>query len=125
MEITINQLKKISYLVILCFGTFFIVWIFFYNTKDKRYENALINIMDQDYRGIVIKKYADKNNHNSPKLVLSDHTETAVFGEFFAVIQEGDSIVKKRGDSKILVYRDKDKFTLDNKDILIKWFKKQ
>lgn len=124
MEITIDQLKKFSYLLIACFIISIIIWEVFYNTDQDRYEKSLKNIMQEDYNGVVIKKYADKDNHNSPKLVFSNNKQTAIFGEFYAVILVGDSIVKKKKDSKITVYRNNKEIILDNKDVLKKWFKK-
>lgn len=123
MEITTNHLKKISYILVALVIFSLIIWESFFNTQQKRYVNSLKNIMDEEYSGIVINRYVDKNNHNSPKLIFSNNTETAIFGEFFGIIQIGDSIVKKKGDSKIIVYRGKEKVILDNKEVLNKWFK--
>lgn len=118
MEITIEQLKKFCYVLIACFAVFMTIWEVFYNTNQDRYERSLKDIMHDHYNGVVVKKYIDGNNHNSPMLVFSDKKQIAMFDQFYAIIQIGDSVVKEKASTKILVYRNNSKFILDNKDVL-------
>lgn len=56
-------------------------------------------------------------------IYLNNCTKVSIFGEFWSKIRIGDSLEKKRGETIITVYRNNEKFTLDNKEILDK-FKK-
>jgi hypothetical protein len=51
-------------------------------------------------------------------IYLKNETKFAVFGEFWSKIEIGDSIVKKKGETIITVYRNNEKFTLDNQEII-------
>jgi hypothetical protein len=51
-------------------------------------------------------------------IYLRNKTKIAVFGEFWSQIKIGDSLVKKKGETIITVYRNNVKFTLDNKDVI-------
>jgi hypothetical protein len=121
MEITIDVLKKYCYMLVACFAVFIISWEMFYNTDQHRYERSVQNMMQEDYNGVVVKKYIDKANHNSPMLRFSNKKEIAIFGRFYAVIKIGDSLIKNNNSLKILVYRGDSKLVLDINDALKKY----
>ena len=56
-------------------------------------------------------------------IYLSNNRKFAVFGQFWAEIKIGDSLVKKKGETIITVYRNKEKLVLDNKDVMNSWKK--
>lgn len=71
----------------------------------------------------MIDKGFEKFNHNAAMIYLNNKTKFSVFGEFWAKIKIGDSIVKKRGETIITIYRNNEIIILDNKEILESWRK--
>jgi hypothetical protein len=51
-------------------------------------------------------------------IYLRNITKIVVMGEFWSEIRIGDSLVKKKGETIITVYRNNVKFILDNKVII-------
>lgn len=75
-------------------------------------ENFKFNIEDQ-YNGIIIKKYADKVNHNSSMVEFSDGTNRGIHPYFWGKMEVGDSISKVKGDSIIQVFRNDEKILIE------------
>lgn len=117
MELSNSQLKKILQIVVILFILIICIWEIFYNDKKSFYDKSFENILNENYTGYVIEKYYDKQNHNSPTIVLN-HTKIAVFGDFWGEILVGDSIDKKKGEYSITVYKKNDTLILDNKKII-------
>lgn len=117
-ELSTKQLKAILTFVTIIFMIFFAYNFLFLDNKENLLEGSLKNIQEENFQGFVINKNYDKENHNSPMIYLKNETKIAVFGEFWSQIEIGDSIVKKKGETTITVYRNNKKFTLDNKEII-------
>lgn len=81
-------------------------------------EDSLIYVLNEEYQGIVSCKGYDKSNRNNPKLYFKDSKVVAINGEFWSLIKKEDSLVKKKGETIITVFRNNTKFILDNKDII-------
>ena len=84
------------------------VFIFYYfilinesNKKDNQYNSTDYT----HYSGVIVKKYMDIPEHNTPTLVFKNHKETGMNDEFYSQIDVGDSIVKKEGWFYIKVYK--------------------
>jgi hypothetical protein len=117
-EISIKQLK-----VVLNIGTIMLAFFLIYkfvviSSREQLLDCSLKNISEENFQGFVIDKNYDKNNHNSPMIYLRNKTKIAVLGEFWSEIRIGDSLVKKKGETIITVYRNNVKFILDNKVII-------
>jgi hypothetical protein len=117
-ELSTKQLKIILSIGTSIFTIFLIYKFLILNTNEKLLDVSLKNIQEENFHGFVIDKNYDKDNHNSPTICLKDKTKIAVFGEFWSRIMIGDSLEKKSGETIITVYRNNEKFTLDNKDII-------
>lgn len=115
--------KVVINVAIILFAFFLFMRSFFIETDQKRFEGGLKNIQEEQYQGSVIDKKFEKFNHNASMIYLNNRTKVSIFGEFWSKIKIGDSLEKKRGETIITVYRNNEKFTLDNKEILDK-FKK-
>jgi len=123
LELSNKQLKNILNISISLFAVFLFVKSFIIDTNRSKYERSLKNIREQSFEGIVIDKGFEKFNHNASMIYLSNNRKFAVFGQFWAEIKIGDSLVKKKGETIITVYRNKEKFVLDNKDVMNSWKK--
>ena len=123
LELSNKQLKNILNISISLFAVFIFVKSFIMDTNRSKYERSLKNIREQSFEGIVIDKGFEKFNHNAAMIYLSNNRKFAVFGEFWAEIKIGDSLVKKKGETIITVYRNKEKLVLDNKDVMNSWKK--
>jgi co-chaperonin GroES (HSP10) len=123
LELSDKQLKNILNISISLFAVFLFVKSFIIDTNRSKYERSLKNIREQSFEGIVIDKGFEKFNHNASMIYLSNNRKFAVFGQFWAEIKIGDSLVKKKGETIITVYRNKEKFVLDNKDVMNSWKK--
>lgn len=123
-EVSNKQSKIILNIGIIIFAIFLFVRSFIIDTDRKRYDDGLKNIQEENFQGYVVDKGFEKFNHNASMIYLSNKTKFAVFGEFWPQIKIGDSVVKKRGETVITVYRNNEKIILDNKEILKSWRKK-
>jgi len=123
LELSNKQLKNILNISISLFAVFIFVKSFIMDTNRSKYERSLKNIREQSFEGIVIDKGFEKFNHNASMIYLSNNRKFAVFGQFWAEIKIGDSLVKKKGETIITVYRNKEKLVLDNKDVMNSWKK--
>ncbi|KAF2509375.1 hypothetical protein EYY60_13420 [Flavobacterium zhairuonense] len=112
-----KQLKKALRIVIAIFAIFLFVRSFIIDTDKKRHNNGLKSIKEESFQGVVVDKGFEKLNHNASMIYLNDETKFAVFGQFWPKIKIGDSVVKKSGETIITVYRNNEKFILDNKEI--------
>ncbi|TCN59977.1 hypothetical protein D0809_08610 [Flavobacterium circumlabens] len=111
--------KKVALNVaIILFVAFLFIRSFFIETDQKVFEGGLKNIQEEQFQGIVADKKFEKFNHNASVIYLKNTTKVAIFGEFWSKIMIGDSLEKKRGETIITVYRNNEKFILDNKEIL-------
>lgn len=85
------------------------IWIIYFVVTQKRGEEMILENyeyeLNRSYSGIIIKKFYDHENHNSPKIVFADGGGTGINGKFWGQMQEGDSISKVKGDSIIQVFR--------------------
>ncbi|MCC9019687.1 hypothetical protein [Flavobacterium lipolyticum] len=117
-ELSAKQLKVILTVVTIIFVIFLMYNFFILDNREKLLDTSLKNIQEENYQGFVINKNYDKDNHNSPMIYLKNETKVAVFGEFWSKIEIGDSIVKKKGETVITVYRNNEKFILDNQEII-------
>nr|WP_294926418.1 hypothetical protein [uncultured Flavobacterium sp.] len=120
-ELSNMQLKYLLNIVIGIFALFLLVKFVILDSEKDRINISLKNILDESYHGIVVFKDYDKNNHNNPTLYLKDKFQISITGEFWSKIKRGDSLVKKKGETIITVYRNKEKFILDNKDVIKHW----
>ncbi|SHM96788.1 hypothetical protein [Flavobacterium chilense] len=115
--------KTILNIAIILFAVFLFIRSFFIDTDQKRFEEGIKNIKEQEFQGVVVDKQFEKFNHNASMIYLNNNTKVAIFGEFWPKINIGDSVVKRKGETIWTVYREKQKFILDTKDALDK-FKK-
>jgi len=106
--------------VVIAFLIFFYPYIF--NKKDH-YEKWLEVIKSENYQGIVKKKYIDKDNHNDPTILFSNGTHCTIFLQFYSKIDVGDSILKKKGSTKIFVYSVNGSVIFDNDSLYKKYTK--
>ncbi|WP_128414791.1 hypothetical protein [Flavobacterium sp. Root186] len=120
-KFSVKQLKIALNVGVAIFAIFFLSDHLY--TDKKRYNDGLKNIQEENFQGLVIDKGFEKYNHNAAMIYLNNDTKFSVFGQFWPKIMIGDSIVKKRGETIITVYRNNKKFILDNKDILESWKK--
>lgn len=123
LEILKKNKKIILNFTIALFALLLFIKSFFIETDQKRFEGGLKNIKEQQFQGIIIDKKFEKFNHNASMIYLNNNTKVAIFGQFWSKVSIGDSVVKKKGETIWTIYRNNQKFTLDNKDILDK-FKK-
>ena len=123
-EFSTKQLKIILSVGTALFAIILFFKFFILNTDEKSLEDSLKNIKEENFKGFVIDKNYDKDNHNSPTIYFKDKTKITVFGEFWSKIMIGDSLEKKSGETIITVYRNNEKFILDNKDIINSFNKK-
>jgi hypothetical protein len=63
-------------------------------------------VLNQHYKAVVIKKYRDELNHDTPKLKLSNGRELIDYWPNKTVtIEVGDSIIKEKMSTNLIVKR--------------------
>lgn len=120
---TDSQLKKALNVGVTIFAIFLLIRFFLIDTDKKRLDDSLKNVKEESFEGYVTDKGYEKFNHNASVIYLKNNTRFAIFGEFWSQIKIGDSVVKKKGETIITVYRNREKFILDNKEIIDSWKK--
>jgi len=80
--------------------------------EEVKFERHLKSIQKKDYRGVVLKKYIDKSEHSRPILVLTNRKEVSIKNEAYDKIKLKDSIIKRKGDLYLTVYRNNDNHTI-------------
>ena len=86
----------------------------FWNSTDKKFdcEQIISNIKSQKYRGKVVEKFIDEDQHNYKKVILRKDSETQVIfldqeEGLFEYLRKGDSITKKENDLNVKIVRGK------------------
>lgn len=118
LELSNKQLKNILSVLVAIFAIFLLIRFVVMDRNEDRLIINIKNIKEQNYYGVVVYKDYDKSNHNNPTLYFTDQTQIGIAGKFWSKIEKGDSLVKKKGETIITVYRNKEKFVLDNKDLI-------
>lgn len=117
-EFSKKQLKILLTICVFLVLLYIIYVEIFRTTSMDSKENSLNYITNEQYMGTVYYKDYDKSNHNNPTLYFKDKTEIIINSEFWSKIEIGDSILKKKGETIITVYRNNEKFILDNQEII-------
>jgi hypothetical protein len=117
-EISNGCLKILLAIGVFLVFTYIIYVQIFRSTRINSNEDSLIYVLNEEYQGTVSYKEYDKSNHNNPTLYFKDSTEVTINGEFWSIIKKDDSLIKKKGETIITVYRNNVKFILDNKVII-------
>lgn len=73
------------------------------------FENQKIDeVLNEEFETVVIDKYIDKSNHMAPKVKLANGNEMFnFFPKSDVELNLGDSLVKKKNSTDMLVFRDK------------------
>jgi len=96
-----NQ-KSIIYVLIIFLGLIFLI------VRLKNPDNKLAKdrILNYEYQGTIVKKYRNKNNHNSLTIELSTGKNVPTFTpNLFNIVQLGDSLSKDKNTFYMEVYR--------------------
>jgi len=123
-EFSNDFFKKALGIMVFSFVVFMIIWSLFFKNNNSIINESISNLLNEKYKGVVVSKYYDKENHNNPIIEFKDE-KVGIFGEYWSVIKKGDSLVKNRNELFITVYRGKEKFILDYKPILEELKKKR
>lgn len=119
LELNTKQLEGMTFFIVCFFIVGVILWDEFYRTDNRFYNNLLDSIKKEEYSGIVIDKYSDKENHNDPTLLLKSGEKVSVYGIIWGEINLGDSIVKNKGETTLKIYcRGGKTIVFDNNDII-------
>lgn len=105
---------SLLFIILAIFGIATLIYFQVYK-KDSLYylkKNYALAI-DENYNGVIEKKYVSKENHNSPTVKFSKGKAMGITGNFWGKMQVGDSISKVKGDSVIQVFRNGDKIILE------------
>lgn len=94
---------------------FFICSIAFNDTTEKVIKD---HDLAENFASKVDSLYWDRQNHNVKIAVLANGYKYQIFRKWESKIQIGDSLFKRKGSFKLIVYRDNNiKTTLDYRDI--------
>lgn len=127
VEFSNDFLNKLLGIIVIAFIIFMIGWELVYKKSDKTkfdsYKLSLEYIYNSSYTGVVKYKDYDKNNHNNPTIYFTNGN-SIIEGDFWSVIKKGDSLVKKKEEYIIRVYRNGSMFILNQKEALQDYQKK-
>ena len=118
IELSDKKLKLLLHLIVSLFIVFLAIRFYLFDNKSSFRERLIESLKNEVYEGVVVKKYYDKENHNTPMIVFSNNQEAPIYGQFYSQIQNNDSVVKKKGDTRIFVYRGKQTIIFDNLKVI-------
>jgi hypothetical protein len=96
-----NQ-KYLKYIAVILIGIG-IIWVFRTNEKES-WKKVSKTISENEFHGIVSKKYIDGENHNDPIAILSSKQKVNLWS-FYDKVKVGDSLSKPKGTTVMEVYR--------------------
>lgn len=82
-------------------------YFFYIEYQKKQPEIVRQNILDKNFSGIVDSTYTVHMDHGSTTIVFKDGKKLSGFqGYFRTLLKKNDSIVKRKGEDSIYIYRD-------------------
>lgn len=101
------------WLIICAIGTI-IIFIWFNSIRlspEKEIKRAVDAYRVEEYSGIIINKFIDKDEHNFKKVIINENNQERVIlfdielGGLFDFLSIGDSIIKTKGNLQVNVIR--------------------
>jgi len=86
-------------------------------TPEKLYENELQISLNSEYRGVVVKKFRDRINHNAAKIVLKSGYTTVLYDKLYDMVKVNDSMVKRLNETITEIYRGNKKIIFNHKSV--------
>jgi hypothetical protein len=83
--------------------------------RDKIYylEKSLEFTINQEYQGVIKRKYYNERNHNAPTILFTNGKRITLPTNEFSNFKLGDSINKKSGNMIVEIFRDNRKIEID------------
>ncbi|MBS7254904.1 hypothetical protein [Flavobacterium branchiicola] len=101
-------LGKKDKIIIVVMLVFVFAFIFILNGFGYFENQKIDEVLNEEFETIVIDKYIDKSNHMTPKVKLSNGNEMInFFPKSNVELSSGDSLVKRKNSTDMLVFRDK------------------
>ena len=106
--------KNIFNIVILTVGIIAIGLVLYMQKFNKKNKSEDLNL---SFKGSVKEKYIDVINHNQPIIMFKNDSLFGIYREWYDLIEIGDSIIKKKGLSSIIIIKSNDTITVDSPKI--------
>lgn len=112
MEISKSWQICINILFLILFVPFFYFIVY---KRDKIYylEKSLEFTINQEYQGVIKRKYYNERNHNAPTILFTNGKRITLPTNEFSNFKLGDSINKKSGNMIVEIFRDNRKIEID------------
>ena len=76
------------------------------NTDENQFYNGMLyTLKEENYSGIVIKKFINYDNHAIRTVILKNSQRVTFYDSFYKKINIGDSLSKKKGDPIVWLYK--------------------
>lgn len=82
-----------------------VIWIVSSKRNNDGWDSVIKVMENDEYCGKVTQKIIDKQNHNTPIIVLSTDKKISLYGNQWDLISIGDSISKKLNTTIIEVFK--------------------
>ena len=114
--LNINRYNRIiNYIVVFIILIIIYFSIFNKSVHEINYEDEL----NSEYKGVVTKKFIDFSDHAICKLILDTKLIIPVWDNCYERVNIGDSIVKKKGNFKFIIYKKNEILVINIDDNLI------
>ena len=105
-----NKYNILFTIIMILFG----VALFLFNKYINSNESINESRKEREFRGIIIRKYRDYDNHGSGFLVLKDSTKYCPLpSDIYYKVKIGDSLIKEKNNLKLIIYRKDSVFSFD------------
>ncbi|WP_431243457.1 hypothetical protein ACQ9BO_02125 [Flavobacterium sp. P21] len=111
------EFKKLNpiyqgFFVMLFFAVFASTCSYFSNDA-KISKDAYREMFDENFSGLIVKKYNDKHNHMSPTFKLKDSSQIYGYSVLWEKAEIGDSLVKKENSRFIKILKKDTSIVID------------
>lgn len=77
----------------------------YFSNDAKISKDAYREMFDENFSGLIVKKYKDKHNHMSPTFKLKDSSQIYGYSVLWEKAEIGDSLVKKENSRFIKILK--------------------
>lgn len=94
----IRKITKLAFIFFIIVNLLFSKYISSYNTRWW--------VSKQNYDGIITQKYIDKKRRNAGYIAIDSNDRFNVVRDLYDIVRIGDSIVKRKGTVRHLIFRE-------------------
>ncbi len=98
---------------VMCFFAIFVSTCSYFSNDAKMSKDAYRHMFNENFSGLIVKKYKDKRNHMSPTFKLKDSSQVFGYSIIWEKAEIGDSLFKKANSRFVKILKKDTTIVLD------------